>query len=85
MAPKGRSWIWLGGLAKSTTAENLTAYAKERWPDKDILCFELKTKHPKKSFKLGSIDLEWEELLQPEAWPEGVIIRRFRNYKQFEQ
>lgn len=78
-APRGRNWIWLGGLQSDTTAENIKEYAEERWPNKDVLCFDLRSKNPKKSFKFGSSDISFEELLQPEAWPEGVRIRLFRN------
>lgn len=78
-APKGRNWIWIGGLQSDTTAENIQSYAEKQWPNKDILCFDLKSKTPKKSFKFGSSDLSLEELLQPGAWPDGVRVRLFRN------
>lgn len=77
-APKGRNWIWVGGLNVTTTAENIIAYANEIWPEKDILCFDLKSKRAKKSFKLGSRDLDLAVLLAAEHWPEGTLIRPFR-------
>lgn len=78
-APKGRNWIWLGGLHSNTTVENIKAYTGMKWPDRDVLCFDLKSKSPKKSFKVGMIDISQEELLQPESWPSGVKIRLFRD------
>lgn len=78
-APRGRNWIWLGGLQSDTTAENIKTYAEEKWPNKDLLCFDLKSRSPKRSFKFGSSDLSVEELLDPESWPAGIGIRLFRN------
>ncbi|XP_045474945.1 uncharacterized protein LOC123680871 [Harmonia axyridis] len=73
-APKGRNWIWLGGLHSNTTVENIKAYTGMKWPDRDVLCFDLKSKSPKKSFKVGMIDISQEELLQPESWPSGSQV-----------
>lgn len=78
-APKGRKWIWIGGLSRETSALNILSYAKERWPDSDLLCFDLKSKSSKKSFEVGSINLELEELLNPEAWPENILFRPFQS------
>lgn len=77
-APKGRNWIWIGGLDAGITPENILTYAKERWPDRDLLCYDLKSKNPKKSFKFESSDVGFDDLLHPEAWPEGLLIRRFQ-------
>lgn len=78
-APRGRNWIWLGGLQSDTTTENIKTYAEEKWPNKDILCFDLKSRGPKKAFKFGSSDLSLEELLHLESWPAGIGVRLFRN------
>lgn len=81
-APKGRNWIWLGGLSANTSTDNIISYAATIWPNRDILCYDLKSKHSKKSFKFGSRDLDLQELLQAEHWPEGTLIRPFRNEKR---
>lgn len=76
-APKGRSWIWLGNLAKSTSAEMVSEHFKSIHPNKDVLVFDLKSKSSKKSFKVGSSDLTLETLQSPSNWPDGLLIRPF--------
>lgn len=78
-APKGRSWIWLGGLSKATTMDNVLAYLRGHFSNSDILVFDLKSKF-KKSFKVGSSDISMQDLLNPELWPDGVLVKPFRQY-----
>lgn len=77
-APSARNWIWIGGLSGETSAANVLSYAEQMWPNSDLLCFDLKSRSSKRSFKVGSRNIEVEKLLDPEAWPEGILLRPFR-------
>lgn len=80
-APKGRNWIWVGGLSRDTSEKNISEYLGERIPGKDILVFDLKSKSSRKSFKVGSNELTVEELMSPSIWPSGILLKPFR-FKQ---
>lgn len=78
-APKGRNWIWVGGLARDTSSEDIINHLKPHFPDSDLLAFDLKSKSKKKSFKVGSIDISTEKLLGSDLWPEGILLKPFRS------
>lgn len=82
VAPKGRDWVWVGNLARTTTAEQILQHLAESHPKKDFLAFDLKSKSKKKSFKVGSKDLSSEQLQSPDLWPDGLLIRPFRDLRQ---
>lgn len=76
-APRGRNWVWIGGLARETTVKNILDYLRGYWSSDDILVYDLKSKGSKKSFKVGSVDLSVEELLSPNIWPSGILLKPF--------
>lgn len=78
-APKGRNWVWVGNLAKSTTPDQIVSHLLKLRPQTDFLAFDLKSKSLKKSFKVGSGDLSIDDLQSPDLWPDGVLIRPFRT------
>lgn len=78
-APKGRAWIWVGGLSRDTDVKNVAQYLKIHTPDKDVLVYDLKSKGTKKSFKVGSRDMTVDEMLSPSLWPSGILLRPFRH------
>lgn len=80
-APEGRNWIWIGGLSDATTESSVLSYGKEKWPDKEFLCFDLKSKSRRKTFKFGSKMVSLEELLDAKMWPEGITVRPFRSFQ----
>lgn len=75
-APKGRNWIWVGGLAKDTTVDDIGLHLKDHFGAHEILTYDLKSKF-KKSFKVGSADLSVQELLNPKLWPDGILVKPF--------
>lgn len=79
-APRGRNWIWVGGLAKDTSAEDVINHLKPHFPENDLLAFDLKSRSKKKSFKVGSVDLPAERLLSPDLWPDGVYLKPFLSF-----
>lgn len=74
-----RNWIWLGGLSESITFENVQEYIKLKFPGRDVSCYDLKSKYRKKCFKVGSSEMQLEDLLDPEVWPAKVILRPFQQ------
>lgn len=77
-APKGRKWIWIGNLARTSTAEMVVRHVLASFPGKDVLAFDLKSRSARKSFKVGSTDISVEDLQSPLLWPDGILIRPFR-------
>lgn len=77
-APRGRNWIWVGGLLHETTPENVMDHMKSQFPNSDFLVYDLKAKSRRKSFKVGSCDLSVHDLLGSELWPDGVLVKPFR-------
>lgn len=59
--------------------DNVLAYLRGHFSNSDILVFDLKSKF-KKSFKVGSSDISMQDLLNPELWPDGVLVKPFRQY-----
>lgn len=82
VAPKGRNWVWVGNFARTTTSEQILQHLSAAHPQKDFLAFDLKSKSNKKSFKVGSSDMSVEELQSPGLWPDGLLIRPFRDLQQ---
>lgn len=79
VAAPERNWIWLGGLNESITLENVQQYVKLKFPEKNVSCYDLKSKFRKKCFKVGSSEIPLEDLLDPEIWPAKVILRPFQQ------
>lgn len=77
-APRGRNWIWVGGLMHETTSDNVVDHIKSHFPNNDLLVFDLKSKSKKKSFKVGSADVSLQDLLDSKLWPDGVFVKPFR-------
>lgn len=84
-APRGRVWIWVGGLDRSTVSDNVLNHLKSSFSNDDLLVYDLKSKSKKKSFKVGSRDLSEDELLDPKLWPDGVVVRPFRSIPNSQQ
>lgn len=78
-APRGRNWIWVGGLDRGTTLDNVTEHVKSLFPGNDVLVFDLKSKSRSKSFKVGSSDLSVVDLSDSRLWPDGLLVRPFRQ------
>lgn len=79
VAAPERSWAWVGGLNETITLDNVRQYVKLKFPEKDVSCYDLKSKFRKKCFKVGSSVVQLEDLLDPENWPAKVILRPFQQ------
>lgn len=76
-------WIFITGLSKTTTAENILQFLKSHQLEDKCVCEVMSTKTNKSSsFKLG-VPMELrEKYMDPELWPEGLKFNHFRNMKR---
>jgi len=78
-AEKKKASIYLGRMMQDTTLEEDRYSLDRRGIKEETLVVELKTVGPYKAFKLG-FPFEYLRLTEnPEFWPQGAIIRQFRN------
>lgn len=73
-----RKWIWIGGLKESITLDNVKEYVKQKFANKEVYCYDLKSKYRKKCYKIGSSEVSYEDLIDPDNWPKSIIIRPFQ-------
>ncbi|KAG8286342.1 hypothetical protein J6590_062159 [Homalodisca vitripennis] len=72
-----RSWVFISRLDTSVTKENIESYLKDSQID-DFLCFELETKYDTyKSFKIGVNDSAVDQIMDPEFWDEGILVKEY--------
>lgn len=57
----------------------MTEHVKSLFPGSDVLVFDLKSKSRSKSFKVGSSDLSVVDLSDSKLWPDGLLVRPFRQ------
>ncbi|KAL3284211.1 hypothetical protein HHI36_018375 [Cryptolaemus montrouzieri] len=81
-APRGRNWIWVGDLHQETVAGDIIKHFKQTFPNSDILAFDLKSKSLKKSFKVGSLKITTDDMLNPLSWPENISVKPFRSLRK---
>lgn len=79
IAAPERKWVWIGGLKETITLENVKQYIRDKFPNKEIDCYDLKSRYRKKCFKVGSMDVPLEDLMDPDNWPKSIIIRPFQK------
>mgnify|MGYP003623289658 FL=1 len=72
------AWIYVGRLKETTTSEILKNYMTKRGIPQIIECQQLDSRSRNKSFKVRIPFQYLETINEPQFWPEGVIVRRFR-------
>lgn len=72
-------WIYLSGLPKNTTVEEVEYHLGGMWPDTTFSVEDLKLKGNYSAFKVGYKDICYYELLDVSRWPNGVIVDIFKN------
>lgn len=88
-AVEARRWIFVSQLHPSTTDKSFTDYVKKRLHDASdrlkIQAFALVPKDRDRkelnfiSFKLNIPESSYDDILKPEIWPKGVVVRDFVN------
>ncbi len=72
--------IYVGGCQLSTDPDKVKSYCTKKLKMSFIKCCQLESKSKwNKSFKISIHANVRDELLKPEFWPEGIVIRKFFN------
>lgn len=72
------AWIYAGKLRQNTTEETVISYLKENGVTGKITCKDLNSRGNNKAFKVGVPFRELSRMENPEFWPAGVLVTRFR-------
>ncbi|KAJ9596700.1 hypothetical protein L9F63_012304 [Diploptera punctata] len=78
-----KAWLYIGKLRKNTTTESLTRYLERNGIQGEITCEELNTLGDTKAFKVSFPLHQLKETEQPDFWPMGIRVRRFRFRKTY--
>lgn len=71
------SWLYIGRLHETTTAEKLKDYVQNKGINGDIECEELNIRGRLKAFKIGIPYESLEDINKAEAWPTGVLVKKY--------
>lgn len=78
------AWLFLGRLKEDTTADKVKKYLHKNGIQGNTICEEIESRGRNKAFKLG-IPLEYlGEANDPNFWPEGVVVRRYRFRRTYQ-
>lgn len=72
-----KAWLHLGKLQEGTTTEQVENFLQKRFPEMSLTVSKLESKGKNCSFRLG-VDYNFKDaLLNSDAWPRNVTLRRF--------
>ena len=79
-----RSWLYTGRAAPETTVENITLHLNTKFPDQDIEVVALPVRDGANSvaFRIGVDCSLWDRLVDPQIWPKGILIKKFRFFRE---
>ncbi|PSN44543.1 hypothetical protein C0J52_18388 [Blattella germanica] len=75
-----RAWLYIGKLHHSTTEEAVRKHLTSIHVNNIIECEELQSKGTLKAFKVVIPMQDLIKVNTAEAWPEGVVVRRYRLF-----
>lgn len=75
-------WIYVGGLEKNTTAEQIREHLIDIWPGKTFYVYNMRHRGNYSIFKVGSKELCYDELLCKSNWPKEATVEIFRSPKK---
>ncbi|PSN43291.1 hypothetical protein C0J52_19985 [Blattella germanica] len=76
-----RAWLYIGKLHHSTTEEAVRKHLTSIHVNNIIECEELQSKGTLKAFKVVIPMQDLIKVNTAEAWPEGVVVRRYRLFR----
>lgn len=76
-AGQRRTWLYIGRLHETTTAEKVKDYVQKKGINGVVECEEVDTPGKLKAFKLGIPHDELEIINKAEAWPTGVLVKKY--------
>jgi hypothetical protein len=71
------TWLYVGRLHETTTTEKLKTHLQGKGINGDIEYEEINTPGRLKAFKLGIPYESLERLNKAEAWPAGVLVKKY--------
>ena len=77
-----RAWLFMGRLKPGTTSDSVKKFLNKRGIKENIISEELPTNGNTKAFKVGIPFDCLERVKEPEFWPPGVNVRRFRFFRR---
>jgi hypothetical protein len=77
-----KEWIFISRLSADTKSESVTEYIKQLTSG-EVLCEEVQSKFPTyKSFKVGVDIGNKGNIMNPDIWPEGVLVSNYRFHNR---
>lgn len=69
-----------------TKTEVIMEYCKDKLNIEALACVDLSNKNNNyKSFKLSVAATDRDKLLDPEVWPQGIVVKKFYNFRRWQQ
>ena len=75
------AWLFIGRLSQNTTSDAIKGYLQKNGIEDDISCEDLNIRGNKKGFRVGFPIRYLETTENPDFWPEGILVKRFRFRK----
>ncbi|KAL3280064.1 hypothetical protein HHI36_017571, partial [Cryptolaemus montrouzieri] len=81
-AKKSYGWIFLSRVQKGTDKGEIVDYLKKKFPNSDFDVTNLNSKSEHHDFFRVQSDLsDVNSLMNPGIWPSGVLVRRYRFFR----
>ncbi|PSN37866.1 hypothetical protein C0J52_21334 [Blattella germanica] len=78
LAAEKTAWLFVGRLQQGTTADKVKNFLNKNGIHGDITCEEIVSRGNTKAYKVGVPFGHLELTTNPDFWPAGVTVRRFR-------
>lgn len=79
------AWIFVGRLKATTNSEMVSNYMTKRGVREVIECEEIRSRGPNKAYKVGIPFGYLQTIQDPDFWPNGVQIKRYRFRRQYNE
>ena len=78
------AWLHIGRLREGTKEQDIKSYLNKKGIQGNVTCEQLTSISSNKSFKIGIPFNFLEQITDPEFWPAGITVRRFRFFRRRE-
>lgn len=83
-----RAWLHIGRVRPGVTCEHIRNHLCLKFPGEDFLIDKIKDVNENSSsvsFRIGADFGLLDDLNKPETWPVGVVVKRFRFFRRYDQ
>ncbi|KAF5304160.1 hypothetical protein FQR65_LT08053 [Abscondita terminalis] len=81
-----RVWLYVGRAKIDSNAEAISKYLVNKFPNQEFIVEKLDSKSQITcSFKVGAEFSLKDDLLNPDVWPKGILVRRFNFFRSRSQ